>query len=117
MGSPSQTTDPVQAPGFTNYKSGAVLNNALADLQTAITDAKSRSCDVTFAGDIDLGGLVLAPGVYCYAGAISVTGTLTLNGPCPWYMGAGIAHSRAKIDDVRLIRSLTANRSSLSSFT
>ncbi|WP_229423181.1 Ig-like domain-containing protein [Telluria aromaticivorans] len=81
VGSPSQTTDPVLAGGFTNYKSGAVLANALADLQTAITDANSRTCDVTFAGDIDLGGLVLAPGVYCYAGAISVTGTLTLNGP------------------------------------
>ena len=81
VGSPSQTTDPVQAAGFTNYKSGAVLSNALADLQTAITDAESRICDVTFAGDIDLGGLVLAPGVYCYSGAISVTGTLTLNGP------------------------------------
>jgi hypothetical protein len=81
VGSPSQTTDPVQAAGYTNYKSGAPLSNALADLQTAITDAKSRTCDVTFAGDIDLGGLVLAPGVYCYAGAISVTGTLTLNGP------------------------------------
>jgi uncharacterized protein YjdB len=80
VGSPSQTTDPVQAPGFANYKSGAILSNALADLQTAITDANSRTCDVTFAGDIDLGGLVLAPGVYCYAGAISVTGTLTLNG-------------------------------------
>ncbi|UVW28547.1 Ig-like domain-containing protein [Massilia sp. H6] len=80
VGSPSQTTDPVQAAGFTNYKSGAVLDNALADLQTAITDANSRTCDVTFAGDIDLGGLVLAPGVYCYSGAISVTGTLTLNG-------------------------------------
>lgn len=81
VGSPSQTTDPVQAAGYTNYKSGAVLNNALADLQAAIVDAKGRNCDVTFAGDIDLGGLVLAPGVYCYAGAISVTGTLTLNGP------------------------------------
>jgi len=79
VGSPSQTTDPVQTFG-TNYKSGAVLNNALADLQSAITDAESRPCDVTFAGDIDLGGLVLAPGVYCYSGAISVTGTLTLNG-------------------------------------
>ncbi len=81
VGSPSQTTDPAQAAGYNNYKSGAILDGALADLQTAITDANSRTCDVTFAGDIDLGGLVLAPGVYCYAGAISVTGTLTLNGP------------------------------------
>jgi hypothetical protein len=80
VGSPSQTTDPTQTAGYTNYKSGAILTNALADLQTAITDANGRSCDVTFAGDIDLGGLVLAPGVYCYAGAISVTGTLSLNG-------------------------------------
>lgn len=80
VGSPSQTTDPKLAPGFTNYKSGAILSNGLADLQTAITDANSRSCDVSFAGDIDLGGLALPPGVYCYAGAISVTGTLNLNG-------------------------------------
>jgi hypothetical protein len=81
VGSPSQTTDPTQAAGYTNYKSGAILSTALADLQTAITDANSRSCDVTFAGNIDLGGLTLAPGVYCYAGTISVTGTLALNGP------------------------------------
>jgi hypothetical protein len=81
VGSPSQTTDPTQAAGYTNYKSGAILSGALADLQTAITDANSRSCDVNFAGNIDLGGLVLAPGVYCYAGTISVTGTLALNGP------------------------------------
>jgi hypothetical protein len=81
VGSPSQTTDPVLAAGYTNYKSGAILENALADLQVAITDANSRTCDVNFAGDIDLGGLVLAPGVYCYAGAINITGTLKLNGP------------------------------------
>ena len=81
VGAPSQTTDPTQAPGYANYKSGAILNNALADLQIAIADANNRTCDVTFAGDIDLGGLTLPPGVYCYAGAISVTGTLKLNGP------------------------------------
>ena len=81
VGSPSQTTDPALAAGFTNYKSGAILANALDDLQTAITDAKSRSCDVSSASGIDLGGLVLSPGVYCYAGAINITGTLKLNGP------------------------------------
>lgn len=80
VGSPSQTVAPTLAPGSTNYQSGAILDTALADLQVAITDANSRSCDVSFAGDIDLGGLTLPPGVYCYAGNISVTGTLTLNG-------------------------------------
>jgi hypothetical protein len=81
VGSPSQTVDPVQAAGFSNYKSGAILEGALADLQTAITDANSRTCDVDSAAGIDLGGLVLTPGVYCYAGAISITGTFTMNGP------------------------------------
>nr|WP_315212366.1 ice-binding family protein [uncultured Duganella sp.] len=81
VGAPSQTVDPTQAAGYTNYKSGAILAGALADLQTAIGNANGRTCDVSFAGDIDLGGLTLAPGVYCYAGAISITGTVTLNGP------------------------------------
>jgi hypothetical protein len=81
VGSPSQTVDPVVAAGFTDYKSGALLTNALADLQVAITDAKSRTCDVNSAAGIDLGGLVFTPGVYCYAGAISITGTFTMNGP------------------------------------
>ncbi|MES2756211.1 MAG: Ig-like domain-containing protein [Pseudomonadota bacterium] len=81
VGSPSQTTDPTIAGPYTNYKSGAPLDNALNDLQLAITDANSRTCDVDSASGIDLGGATLSPGVYCYAGAISVTGTLTLNGP------------------------------------
>jgi uncharacterized protein YjdB len=81
VGSPSQTVDPTQAAGYTNYKSGAILAGALADLQTAITDANGRSCDVSFAGGIDLGGQTFGPGVYCYSGAISITGTLTLSGP------------------------------------
>ena len=81
VGAPSQTVDPTQAAGYTNYKSGAILAGALADLQTAISNANGRTCDVSFAGDIDLGGLTLAPGVYCYAGAINITGTVTLNGP------------------------------------
>ena len=80
VGSPSQTTDPAQAAGYFNYKSGAILDGALADLDVAITNANARACDVSFAGNIDLGGASLAPGVYCYAGTISITGTLSLNG-------------------------------------
>ncbi|WP_332861180.1 ice-binding family protein [Janthinobacterium svalbardensis] len=81
VGAPSQTVDPTQAAGFNNYKSGAILAGAMTDLQAAITDGNSRTCDVSFAGGIDLGGQTFGPGVYCYAGAISITGTLTLNGP------------------------------------
>lgn len=81
VGSPSQTVDPVQAAGYANYKSGAVLTTALANMQTAITDANSRTCNVSSAAGIDLGGLTFGPGVYCYSGAISITGTFTMNGP------------------------------------
>ena len=80
VGAPAQTVDPTQAAGYSNYKSGAFLANALSDLQTAVADANSRPCDITFAAAIDLGGSTLAPGVYCYGGAISITGTLTLSG-------------------------------------
>jgi OOP family OmpA-OmpF porin len=34
-----------------------------------------------------------------------------------WYMGAGLGQSRATIDDARLIRSLTANGATMTSFT
>ncbi|MES2898305.1 MAG: Ig-like domain-containing protein [Pseudomonadota bacterium] len=81
VGAPSQTVDPTQAAGFTNFKSGAILAQGLADLQVAVTDANSRTCTVSSAAGVDLGGLVLTPGVYCYAGAISITGTFTMNGP------------------------------------
>jgi len=75
VGSPSQTVDPVQTAGWANYKSGPILALALADLQVAITDANSRACTVSSAAGIDLGGKILTPGVYCYAGAITMTGT------------------------------------------
>ncbi|NGZ87945.1 ice-binding family protein [Duganella aceris] len=81
IGASSQTTDPTIAAGFTNYKSGAILAGALTDLQSAIANVNGRTCDVSSTGDIDLGGLTLVPGVYCYAGAISITGTVTLSGP------------------------------------
>lgn len=80
VGAASQTVDPVQTAGYANYKSGPILAGALADLQTAILDAKGRTCDVNSASGINLGGLTFGPGVYCYAGAITLTGTFTMNG-------------------------------------
>jgi uncharacterized protein YjdB len=108
VGSPSQTTAPDVAPGYTNFQTGAELNDGLADLQVAIIDAKSRSCDVTFAGNVDLGGLTLPPGVYCYAGTISVTGTLSLNGPGVYIFRTDLTLNTTANSTVALLNGATA---------
>ena len=54
---PTQAVDPVHAARYLNYKSGAVFVSALASLQTAVTDANSRTCDVSSGAAINLGGL------------------------------------------------------------
>ena len=109
VGSPSQTTAPVVAPGFTNYQSGAILQTALNDLQLAIVDANSRLCTLTFAGDVDFGSLVLTPGVYCYAGKINITGKLTLNGPGVYIFRTAQTLDTAANSEVELINGATAN--------
>ena len=109
VGSPSQTTAPVVAPGFTNYQSGAILQTALNDLQLAIVDANSRLCTITFAGDIDFGSLVLTPGVYCYAGKINITGKLTLNGAGVYIFRTGQTLDTAANSEVELINGATAD--------
>jgi hypothetical protein len=108
VGSPSQTTAPVVATGFTNYQSGAILQNALNDLQSAIVDANSRLCTLTFAGDVDFGGLVLTPGVYCYDGKINITGKLTLNGPGVYIFRTAQTLDTAANSEVELINGATA---------
>jgi uncharacterized protein YjdB len=109
VGSPSQTTAPVVAPGFTNYPSGAILQTALNDLQLAIVDANSRLCTITFAGDIDFGSLVLTPGVYCYAGKINITGKLTLNGAGVYIFRTAQTLDTAANSEVELINGATAD--------
>jgi hypothetical protein len=109
VGSPSQTTAPVVAPGFTNYQSGAILQTALNDLQLAIVDANSRLCTLTFAGDVDFGSLVLTPGVYCYAGKINITGKLTLNGAGVYIFRTAQTLDTAANSEVELINGATAN--------
>lgn len=109
VGSPSQTTDPAQAAGYFNYKSGAILDGALADLDVAITNANARACDVSFAGNIDLGGASLAPGVYCYAGTISITGTLTLNGNGVYIFRTPLTLNTTANSAIALINGATAD--------
>ncbi|MBZ2210108.1 ice-binding family protein [Massilia soli] len=108
VGAPSQTTDPTLAAGFTNYKSGAILAQAMSDLQVAISDANSRTCTVSSASGVNLGGLTLTPGVYCYAGAISLTGTLKLNGPGVYIFRTAMTLNTAANSIVELTNGATA---------
>jgi type VI secretion system secreted protein VgrG len=53
---------------------------AEADLTTAYNDLAKRPCEHTMSG-VDLGGMTLPPGVYCFAVAATQTvGDLTLDG-------------------------------------
>jgi hypothetical protein len=66
----------------TNHHNDAVTEGAKADLVTAYNDAAGRPGGTPVVGG-ELGGLVLAPGVYKDDGApasLAITGTLTLDG-------------------------------------
>src|ERR1039457_4803858 len=57
----------------------AVAATGKNDLTTAYNDAAGRACPgPPLPGDI--GGTVIAPGVYCVASSVGITGTVTLNG-------------------------------------
>lgn len=56
---------------------GTNAANAQSDLTTAYKDASERTNPASILGD--LGGLTLYPGLYGTAGAISITGDLTLD--------------------------------------
>ena len=65
----------------TIYSAGATAGQAQADLTAAYNMAAGLACP---GGNVltgtNLGGLTLAPGVYCFASSAQLTGTLTLNG-------------------------------------
>ena len=87
VGSPSIT--PAVGPSTlvgTMYDSSpatelTVIANAVTDMQTAMSCAIARACTVNYAGATDFGGQILAPGVHCVAGAMSVGSNLTLSNP------------------------------------
>lgn len=58
-----------------------VIATAVTDMQTAIGCAIARACDFNPLAGVDFGGAVLAPGVYCVPGAMTVGSNLTLNTP------------------------------------
>ncbi|MDB5053912.1 MAG: hypothetical protein JWM44_1962 [Bacilli bacterium] len=79
VGSDGQTSAPTLTSGA-NFLNDAKYHAANHDLGLAIDDANSRACTVNGQAGADIGGQVLTPGVYCFPGAVNVTGTLTLSG-------------------------------------
>lgn len=84
IGAPTQSCIPPQTAGFANYSNvgDPQLVTALADLQTATAAASGPGCPcATTLGATNLGGLARTPGTYCFTGAITLTGTFSLDGP------------------------------------
>jgi hypothetical protein len=70
---------PAQVKGHLFLKSSTVTANAKRGLTTAYNQAKGAHCGTTLTG-VNLGGMKLIPGVYCFASAAQLTGTLRLDG-------------------------------------
>jgi len=65
----------------------ATAGTAQGDLTTAYNGLKGLACGATISAD--LGGTTLAPGVYCSASSIGLTGALTLSGSGNYVFQAG----------------------------
>ena len=71
--------------GFPPGKSGAIsaanpkAQKAQADAHAAYNEAMAATCTKVLTG-LDLGGLKLKKGVYCFSSSAQLTGTLTLDG-------------------------------------
>lgn len=57
------------------------IATAVTDMQAGIVCALGRGCDVNHLAGVDFGGMVLAPGVHCVPGAMTVGSNLTLSTP------------------------------------
>ncbi|MEX2461124.1 MAG: ice-binding family protein [Paenibacillaceae bacterium] len=80
VGSDGQTSAPTITVGA-NFLNDATFHTANLDLGLAIDNANAQACTSTGQAGADLGGQTFQTGVYCYPGAVNVTGTLKLDGP------------------------------------
>jgi hypothetical protein len=69
---------PAQVKGQLYLKSSPVTAAAQKGLTTAYNQAAGASCGTVLTG-VNLGGMNLIPGVYCFATAAQLTGTLKLD--------------------------------------
>jgi hypothetical protein len=80
-GSANSGFPPCQITG-TQHLGDAVSQTAQGDLTTAYNQLAGMPCSPANAlTGLDLGGMTLAPGVYCFTSSAGLTGTLTLAGP------------------------------------
>jgi LPXTG-motif cell wall-anchored protein len=80
VGSDGQTSAPTITVGA-NFLNDATYHTANLDLGLAIDNANAQACTTTGQAGANLGGQTFQTGVYCYPGAVNVTGTLKLDGP------------------------------------
>lgn len=67
-----------QVKGILYLSADPATAQAQTDLTTAYNDAVGAPCGTNLTG-MDLGGLTLVPGVYCFSSSAQLTGTLTLD--------------------------------------
>jgi hypothetical protein len=70
---------PAQVSGTLFLTASPVTAQAQTDLALGYSQAVAATCGTDLSGQ-DLGGMTLAPGVYCFASSAALTGTLTLDG-------------------------------------
>jgi type VI secretion system secreted protein VgrG len=68
-----------QPTGGAIHAGDAAAATAQTNLTTAYNDLAGRACGTNLTS-LDLGGLTLPPGVYCFNSSAQLTGTLTLDG-------------------------------------
>jgi hypothetical protein len=84
----------------TQHAADAAAGTAQGDLTTAYNGLKGLACGTTISAD--LGGTTLAPGVYCSASGLNLTGALTLSGDGNYVFQAGSAFTVATSGSVVL---------------
>jgi type VI secretion system secreted protein VgrG len=67
-----------QVKGILYLSANPATANAQSDLTTAYNEVAGAPCGTDLTG-VDLGGLTLVPGVYCFSSSAQLTGTLTLD--------------------------------------
>ncbi len=68
----------IVVPPGSIHAGDAVAMQAQSDLTTAYNTLEGLACDTDLTG-MDLGGLTLTPGVYCFSSTAQLTGVLTLD--------------------------------------